>query len=343
MRVNKIFKIVDYTFMHFIRCNVVFFNHNILFRNLLKLIIRFLKKDFKTSLVVWKVSIQSLYSISKYFKLGHPILTTSKLCIKRNSDTLFILGSGPSVNELTTDEWNQINSSDSWGFNFWLCHKHIPNCYFLQSPISSINDKKHLLNLDILMTKMLMDKKQEYEKVNFFVRGDGVNKFEFHNHKIGKSLLGNRFMYHFIPELGISSSSKISPETLINELDRFNFFQPSKNINLIPKFGSTIGELIPLALVSGYKKIILCGIDMNDGRHFYDSESYYKKYKYLEVLSKISNSKETHEHMDNSLREYTLKDIIIELNKFANKKFGAKISVSSKTSSLYPEISKHNF
>jgi len=129
---------------------------------------------------------------------------------------------------------------------------------------------------------------------------------------------------------------------LINELYRSNYFDSSKGINLIPKFGSTIGELIPLALICGYKKIILCGIDMNDGNHFYDSNLYFKKYKYLEVLSKKSREREIHEHMDNSLREYTLKNIIIELNKFAKNAFDSQIYVSSETSSLYPEIPKHN-
>jgi hypothetical protein len=320
---------------------MIFFNHNGLFTNLLKLFLRLSKNNLRTSLIIWKASIQSLYSVIKYSKLGYPIINTSKLSSKRNSDTLFILGSGPSINELSSDDWIQINSSDSWGFNFWFCHDHVPNCYFLQSPISQISEKKYLFNLDIMMAKMLMDKKGKYENVNFFVRGDGVNNFKFHQTEIGKSLLENNFTYNFIPELVINSSSKISPEILINELNKSNYFETSKNINLIPKFGSTIGELIPLALICGYKKIILCGIDMNDGSHFYDSNLYFKKYKFLEVLSKKNRDREIHEHMDNSHREYTLKNIIIELNKFAKNAFDSQIYVSSETSSLYSEIPKY--
>ncbi len=58
----------------------------------------------------------------------------NKLCIKnyKKSDTIFILGSGSSVNDLTEENWTVINSHDSIGFNFWLIHEFVPTFYFIE-------------------------------------------------------------------------------------------------------------------------------------------------------------------------------------------------------------------
>jgi hypothetical protein len=216
------------------------------------------------------------------------------------------LGSGPSINKLTDLDWKYIKSKDSWGFNFWFCHNHVPNCYFAQSAISNLKDHTHINQMDDLMAKMLYDKKEEYKDVNFYLRGDGVN-------------------------------------VLINKLYKCGFFSRTSSIQPIPKFGSTVTELISLGIITGYTNIVLCGIDMNDGAHFYDYNDYYKKYEYLRVLSKINNNKNVHEHMNKKIMKNTVKDIIVNLNDLAINKFDCKISVSSQSSALYPDLDKFNF
>ena len=288
-------------------------------------------------------TIKSINSVKKYHKLGFPYFSLNDLKNYPETETLFILGSGPSINKLNKNEWQFIKTKDSWGFNFWFCHKFIPKIYFLQSPISSLNNSEHLRNLDNLMTNMLLDKKKEYKKTIFFLRGDGVNNFKFHKSKIGKTVLVNDFDYYFLPELIVSSKSRIPPKEIIKQMYLAGFFSKKNELMPIPKFGSTITELISFGLINDYKKIILCGIDMNDGGHFYDSNQYYKKYEYLKILSDLNNSKNIHEHMDKNTRKYTIKDMVLELNNLAKEKFDAEIFVSSSTSSLYPEIKKYEF
>lgn len=302
--------------------------------------IGFIKLDFITSLSILFHTIKSIISVKKYCKIGFPYFSLNNYS---ESETLFILGSGPSVNEMNKKEWQFIKTKDSWGFNFWFCHKFIPKIYFLQSPISSLNNSEHLTNLDNLMTNMLLDKKKEYKKTFFFLRGDGVNNFKFHKSIIGKTVLENDFNYCFLPELIVSSKSRIPPKDIIKQMYFSGFFSKKNELMPIPKFGSTITELISFGLINDYKKIVLCGIDMNDGGHFYDSNQYYKKYQYLKVLRDFNKSKNIHEHMDKNTRKYTIKDIVLELNNLAKEKFDAEIFVSSSTSSLYPEIKKYEF
>src|SRR5205085_6794487 len=62
-----------------------------------------------------------------------PLLGNLDLSQLKTSDTLFILGSGPSINAISPDRWEAIARSDSIGFNFWLYHPFVPKIYFFES------------------------------------------------------------------------------------------------------------------------------------------------------------------------------------------------------------------
>ena len=52
----------------------------------------------------------------------------------KRSDTLFILGSGESICQLTQDHWKKVSDSDSFGINHWMIHPHVPNFYSFETP-----------------------------------------------------------------------------------------------------------------------------------------------------------------------------------------------------------------
>ena len=49
----------------------------------------------------------------------------------KQSDTLFILGSGGSIATCSDKQWETIGKHDSIGFNFWLLHEFVPT-YFTE-------------------------------------------------------------------------------------------------------------------------------------------------------------------------------------------------------------------
>ena len=51
---------------------------------------------------------------------------------RKTSDTLFVLGSGPSINDLTADDWATIGTHNSVGFNWWMVHDFVPSFYLFQ-------------------------------------------------------------------------------------------------------------------------------------------------------------------------------------------------------------------
>src|SRR5690554_5249502 len=65
-------------------------------------------------------------------KKGFKIATRDNLITYKNSNILFILGSGPSINEITEDQWTHISACDSIGFNWFLVHSHVPTYYHME-------------------------------------------------------------------------------------------------------------------------------------------------------------------------------------------------------------------
>lgn len=297
--------------------------------------------DPKGGLGVFKNTLKSILRVKKYSGNGYKTLSLLDFQKQRNSDTVFLLGSGPSINKINNSDWDKIRLNDSWGFNYWFCHDHVPDCFFAQSHLKSPEGPEFDLKMDILMTQILMDKERQYKNVRFYLRGDNVNEYTFHKSKFGRAILSNDFNYFFISELVVSSSINIKPNRIIEKLYDFGFLSKDIDKTPLPKLGNTITELISLALITGYKKIILCGIDMNDESHFYDTDHYLSKYKYLRTLKEICDKQVVHPHMDNNIKKYTNKDIIIDLQQLANKEFDCQIYVSDDSSQLYPDLPKY--
>lgn len=309
---------------------------------LTRLFFRLLRYDVKTAFSILYFSVESLYSASYYNnKLTNQRFEANYIAAE-NGKKLFILGSGPSVNKISELEWKYIKKNESWGFNLWFCHDFIPNCYFAQTVLKSNVDSLAPSKLDSLLAKMLMDKKEEYSEVEIYLRGDSINNRTFYTSNLGKvikSLYLNKVKH--LSEMNVSSKNPIDPKLLLKEVNKCGFFKTKNRNQLIPKFGSTITELISFALIRGHKEIILCGIDMNDGGHFYDSEDYFLKYPYLKELYDVNHNRTKtgdHEHMDKSQRPYTIKDYIVTLRDFALENFDANIYIMNSESALYPEI-----
>ena len=59
------------------------------------------------------------------------VLTLENIKNYKTSNTLYILGSGPSVLDITDKQWQHIKSHNSMGFNHWYVHDFEPTFYDL--------------------------------------------------------------------------------------------------------------------------------------------------------------------------------------------------------------------
>src|SRR5277367_6231679 len=66
-------------------------------------------------------------------RAGLPLLESLNLQRCKTSETLFVLGSAWSINDISDERWQIIGRHDTIGFNFWPAHPFIPRFYVFES------------------------------------------------------------------------------------------------------------------------------------------------------------------------------------------------------------------
>jgi hypothetical protein len=196
--------------------------------------------------------IQSLFLFLSKIKTIDPkaeVLNPTE--VKIRSDTVFVMGSGYSINDISDKHWKQmIDFGEFLSFNNFFRGKFIPIDFHIVREIESF--------YSIFKSKSVTEKYVKelfgnpfYQKTLFFILNDK------------KSLASTWVTFFF----------KIFKDRRIcfykNLDDRLLVRSPSNNINKIPHCGTTLFDAINIAYILGYKKIVLVGVDLYDRRYFW--------------------------------------------------------------------------
>jgi hypothetical protein len=206
------------------------------------------------------------------------------------SDIIFILGSGSSINNFKF--WNCVKKKDSIGFNFFLFHKFIPNFYIFETPNIN-NNNQFKSQLELIDYKL--SKNAGYKKVQFFL------KIRPGYSQISKIFKKNKINFSTILDFNFNLKKKKFIKFIRNKFFfLFNYFF------LCGHGVGTLEKICLKAFFSGYKSIVLCGVDLNNTNYFF-----YKK--------KIIN-KNLHKYID-YIKEFNFRDSRPWLHRTADPKF----------------------
>jgi len=293
----------------------------------------FIKKHY---LKLIKKNITKYSALNLYRKKGIKIIDNGWVKNVKKSNRLFVLGSGPSINYLSDNDWSIIRSYDSVGFNFWWLHDFVPTFYIAQE----IFNKNSLAYKMDLMRKSYLQRQSDYQKVPIVFRGSILN-----NRKLERNLLFND-LYSYNPEK-IVLGGELSLNLILRNSNSFRefkqellflkllgWFKKGRITRLIPKFSSTVTFIMSLACQMGYDEIILCGIDMNNTDHFYDNHN-----SNISLLLSTENSKKkVHPHnIAKKSSALSVRQAIIVLSEILDSE-GVKVYIQSSSSSLYPDL-----
>ena len=201
-------------------------------------------------------------------RTGLPMLQSLKLSPLKTSDTVFILGSGASINQIPDAKWKVIGSHDSIAMNFWLVHPFVPRIYLFEN-IKSGEDQDLMLEVfrDFL-ERRAGDYRDTVKIISEFVP------------------LTERQLALDIPEafqrsLYIGYSANIIARdarelvTGLRYMLKKGVFRQRDHIAWHFKCAGSVLAALSLAVCMGYKRIVLCGIDLGNGEYFYqDPERY---------------------------------------------------------------------
>lgn len=245
----------------------------------------------------------------------------------KKSDTVFILGSGASVNDLNSSDWGHISQHDSIGFNFWLIHEHTPTFYFFEP---STDDDRHECFL-----KLLHLKREKYSAVPLiceFKWWEGSGRtFEGFPEELKSNVhlyapYYFRFRYPFLVYLALTYW-RLEGCFGLNSFD-----------NVI-HHRATLSALVMFSMLAGYKRIVMVGIDLSNTKYFWED----KPDSYIN-LPKPRNVETGHLHatIDPGL---TSREWAIPIDKFLDfvdriilEPNNIELFIGSQKSKLYPRF-----
>lgn len=298
--------------------------------------IKFENKYPKSSL-----SLDLMSVLIKYFKEVHhasknniKLINSSfkKKYSAKPDEVFFILGSGESINSINTKQWNFISSNRSIALNNWMTHSHIPNFYMMEGlptnrkeyknyydSLQSWRDTnvKNYLNSNSEVVILAKDFRKAYFSPDFISlldgkRGFGVPKFNIP----GRTNNSQRRAIEFMGKL---------------QIHRRTFFFTRASITLA----------ISIGYMLGFKKIVLCGVDLLNNRYFWEDPKYRKN----EIVppSPPVPTKKIHSTVDPTSHPVTVDKSVYAINEIFLKKDNIELSVLNKSSKLYPRIGEFNF
>ena len=238
---------------------------------------------------------------------------------------MFLLGSGSSINQISASRWNTIRRYDSIGFNFWLFHDLVPTIYLFEMTQDA----------DVEVTKILADvankSSERYRQTPKIVS-------EFRNGSTLFDRLGDEFRADLYAYLSVPAYVDSDRQLTISMklLKRLGVFAPGSKAHNLFKHGGSLSVAISLAIKMGYRRIVLCGIDLNCPTYFYEDKALYPD------VGTFQNSIYTAKHdsiVPGLFRcSYPIDKIVAELKKEILDPMGIEIYVENKSSALYPNI-----
>ncbi len=243
------------------------------------------------------------------------------------SDTLFILGSGASINRISRERWEAIARCDTIGFNFWLYHWFVPRMYFFESAGAGDAFRHEMMRRFLQISARRGGDYRDTVKVVM----DLVQPGRQYVYDLPEAWRENLYAAYLVPAVAKTDQQLATTVAL---LKRHGVFAPRSRMNFIFKHGATLVALVTLGARMGYKRIVLCGIDLTRAEYFYQDPQLYPETKDLSFIQRSA----THATLRGNTWIRPVDATLLELQRQVLEPAGIDLYVEHSGSALYPRI-----
>lgn len=262
-------------------------------------------------------------------------LTKSDLMPHKTSDTIFILGSGESINKITDKQWKIIDRHDSIGLNRWPVHEFVPTYYSFELPKRGYNEMRQaFLNLleyrkeDYCDTPMII---KDITRMQGMIRNSNIESYT-----CGELLLSRDSNFPKIP-----TNTRAHRRLLQWLASRGHFF--NQDFGLLYRRCGSVSYLIHLAVLLGYETIVLCGVDMINSKYFFMSDQY-RESNIPIPEPETTDTNKTHRTNDpNRGPRMKLEDIIYLIDDIILQPNDIELYVENDISALHPRVPLYSY
>lgn len=199
---------------------------------------------------------------------GIPLVDQIDLLRMKSSDTLFVLGSGPSINQISAERWDVIAAHDSVGFNWWLYHSFVPKFYFLESMEKTVSPEAFDAYL-ALVARRAADYASTIKVAMEFHR-QGTQTLDH----LPPAFKENLFAAHKVEAPARNGNELVRA---LRYLQRRGAFEVSGHFTSLVKYAASLTTMLVFGLKLDYRRIVLCGIDLKTPDYFFENRLFYPK------------------------------------------------------------------
>jgi hypothetical protein len=246
---------------------------------------------------------------------GLPGFDVAECRARKRSDTLFVLGSGASVGRLTPADFDAIAAADSIGLNFWLLHDFVPDFY--QFEVAVEPHRREMFNAT------LTRKAADYAQVLFLYKD-----IETHQQDLGAIPREVAANLRVINKVHLPLREAAMMRTVLTWWQRLSLMQRTG----LPLFGrASLSLAVSFGIMTGYDKIVLVGVDLNDYRYFWDDDPRHAGF-YADRPAGLHSSVTT----DAGL--VPIDELLIAMNEIMLRPRGMQLYAGHATSALHPRL-----
>jgi len=243
----------------------------------------------------------------------------------RKSDTLFILGSGPSVEEVSQDQWAHVAKHNSIGINSWVVHDFVPDIYCFEE-VESLEYATVASALSAMLARSDILKRAP----QILLLRPHADTESQRIVQVPPSLRRNTKVY------GRATVSTKSVSNLVSDLSRLMRSYRSGRVqkNILLDSGMSVARMLFLGAVSGFSTIVLIGVDLNSNQYFFDVNPNYLGRRNQEDFDPWRRRSRVHDTEDRISQQFQASQFIPALAQAAEKTFGTQVLISSHESLL---------
>lgn len=198
---------------------------------------------------------------------GLSLLETLDLARLKKSDTVFVLGSGWSINNISDERWGVIAGHDTFALNYWPVHPFVPKIHLFENIYSADNsDTEQFEAMSNALQGLMRRRADDYRN---------VTKIISEPQPLSRRQRILDIPQGFLPQLYVGYSVAVvarnEPELVagIRYLSRQGIFASDTHIPWHFNYGGSVTKALSLAVRMGYRRIVLCGVDLGNADCFY--------------------------------------------------------------------------
>lgn len=243
----------------------------------------------------------------------------------KESRELFILGSGPSVLDISPALLSRMSAGTTIGLNSWVLHDFIPDIYSFEqmenddyiavaAGLSKVLHRPEVVDQQPLILHLRPHKSTPTNRLVSIPEALRARTRYYGRFTVETRQLGNL----------VSDMTKLLQISLRGVIPNF----------VLLDSGLSVARMIHLGIISGFESIILVGVDIRSTRYFFEEDPTFLKRHNLSHFNPWVSRGTAHDTEEKKNRHFSASEFLPALAEVSRSLGGPEIFVSSEKSML---------